>query len=263
MRLHTTACAALATLSMLTAQAPVPSQTSLPEIGRTRAKGFCTTVRDNVAPSLLGLMKTDDLIGASHRALLKAAHDQTAGSPESMELDQLYLDKVVAAMAHNLGVVKKMLADEKRFPKTPSSDDDRFALLLKAQLQAAADRQNDALNHLNGMLETEAMGSMHKDISSAMQSSLAQAGGPTPAGAPGGFFDSSSVPGANPLPFGASGAIAPSHTIGHTVWDRLAADVEVQQTHIAQAEQTLTPTVIAAATGCRDDAPTPAPAASP
>jgi hypothetical protein len=260
MRLRTTACAALAALSMLTAQAPAPSPTSLPEIGRTRAKGFCTTVRDNVAPSVLGLMKTDDLIGAGHRAVLKTAHDQTAGSPETMEMDQLYLDKVVAAMAHNLGVVKKMLADDKRFPKTPSSDDDRLALLLKAQLQAAADRQNDALNHLNGILETDAMGSMHKDISSAMQGSLTPTSGSTPVSAAGGFLDSSSVPGANPLPLGASGAIAPSHTLGHTLWDRLAADIEVQQARIAQAEQTLTPTVIAAAAGCRDDTPaSPAP----
>jgi hypothetical protein len=259
MRLRTTACAALAALSMLTAQAPAPSPTSLPEIGRTRAKGFCTTVRDNVAPSVLGLMKTDDLIGAGHRAVLKTAHDEAAGSPETMEMDQLYLDKVVAAMAHNLGVVKKMLADDKRFPKTPVSDDDKLALLLKSQLQAAADRQNDALNHLNGILETEGMTSMRKDISSAMQGATANAGGPT-GSSPGGFFDSSSVPGANPLALGQSGAIAPSRALGHTLWDRLAADIEVQQAHIAQAEQTLTPTVIAAATGCRDDAPaSPAP----
>jgi hypothetical protein len=260
MRPHTTACAALAALSMLTAQAPAPSSTALPEIGRTRAKGFCTTVRDNVAPSLLGLMKTDDLIGAGHRAVLKTAHDQTAGSPEAIEMDNLYLEKIVAAMAHNLGVVKKMLADDKRFPKTPVSDDDKFAQLLKAQLQAAADRQNDALNHLNGILETEGMTSMRKDISPAMQTATANVGGATPASPPGGFFDSSSVPGANPLALGQSSAIAPSRVLGHTLWDRLAADIEVQQAHIAQAEQTLTPTVVAAATGCRDDVPaSPAP----
>jgi len=142
---------------VLTAQAPAPpaAPTSLPEIGRTHAKGFCTTVRDNVAPSVLGLMKTDDLIGASHRAVLKTAHDETSSSVEAIQMDHLYLEKVVLAMAHNLGVVKKMLSDDKRFPKTPVSDDDKLALLLKSQLQAAADRQNEALNHLNGILETK------------------------------------------------------------------------------------------------------------
>ena len=256
MRLRTVACAALAALSMLTAQAPAPSPTSLPEIGRTRAKGFCTTVRDNVAPSLLGLMKTDDLVGASHRALLKTAHDQTTASPESVQMDRIYLAKVVAAMAHNLGVVKKMLADDKRFPKEPASNDDRFALLLKAQLQATADRQNDALNHLDGILETEGMSDMRKNLPTAIQDTTAQ---PGPSPAPRGFLDASSLPGAGPLPLGGTGLVPPGHTAGHTVWDRLAEDIEVQQARIAQAEQTLTPTVVAAAAGCRNDGASPAP----
>ncbi len=130
-------------------------------------------------------------------------------------------------------------------------------------MQAAADRQNEALNHLNGILETEGMSSMRKDVSSAMQAATANAGGPATVSSPGGFLDASSVPGAGPLALGQSGAIAPSHTLGHTIWDRLAADVEIQQAHIAQAEQTLTPTVIAAATGCRDEASSPEPATSP
>jgi hypothetical protein len=249
--------AALAALTVLTAQAPAPSPTVLPEIGRTRAKGFCTTLRDNVAPSVLGLMKTDDLVGASHRALLKTAHDQTAASPESVQIDRIYLAKVVAAMAHNLGVVKKMLADDKRFPKTPASDDDRYALLLKAQLQAAADRQNDALNHLNGILETEGMGDMRRDLSTAMQSTTSIPGASPPPAT--GFLDASSVPGAGPLPLGGTGVVPPGHTLGHTVWDELAADIEIQQARIAQAEQALTPTVVAAAAGCRNDDPSPAP----
>ena len=46
--------AALGGLCVLTAQAPAPAPTMLPEIGRTRARGLCTTVRDNVAPAVLG-----------------------------------------------------------------------------------------------------------------------------------------------------------------------------------------------------------------
>lgn len=262
MRLSTTVCAALAALSMLTAQAPAPS--ALPEIGHTRAKGFCTTLRDNVAPSLLGLMKTDDLIGAGHRAVLKTAHDQTAASTEAIQMDNLYLEKIVAAMAHNLGIVRKMLADEKRFPKTPITDDDRYALLLKAQLAAAADRQNDALNHLNGILETEGMTAMHKDISTSIKSALTDPGGPPMSSvSPTGFFDSTSVPGSGPQALGQSSAIAPSGIVGQTIWNRLAADIEVQQAHIAAAEQTLTPTVIAASIACREQAASPAPTTAP
>jgi hypothetical protein len=248
--------AALGALCILTAQAPAPAPTTLPEIGRTRAKGFCTTVRDNVAPSVLGLMKTDELIGASHRALLKMAHDN--GSPRELELDQVYAGKVVLAMAHNLGVIKKMLADEKRFPKTPVSDDDRFALLLKAQLQAAADRQNVALNHVNGVLEAKAMGQMRTDISSQMSSAVSEPDKKTVDPDADRFLGASSLPGSGPNGMFDRG-MPLAKTPGNTIWDKLALDVEVQQARIAGAEQTLTPTVVAAAAACRGETASPAP----
>jgi hypothetical protein len=258
--------AAAAALCVLTAQSPAPS--TLPEIGRTHSKGFCSTVRDNVAPSLLGLMKTDELIGASHRATLKMAHDQTSGSTEAQDIDRLYLGKVVSAMAHNLGVIKKVLADEKRFPKTPLSDDDRFALLLKAQLQATAERQNVALNHLNGILETTAMGQMRGDVSTQMNNAVGQSpAGPRgtpkpPASTADQFLGVSSLPGSGPGGMFEHPGPALTNVAGQTIWDKLTADIEVQQARIAGAEQTLTPTVIAASLACQAPA-APAPAASP
>ena len=245
-------------LCVLTAQAPAP--TTLPEIGRTHSKGFCSTVRDNVAPSVLGLMKTDELIGAGHRALLKMAHDN--GSPTELEIDQIYARKVVGSMAHNLAVIKKLLADERRFPKTPASDDDRFALLLKAQLQAAADKQNVALNHVNGILEAKAMGQMRSDISTQSANSVAIENKPHSEPGEDRFLGASSLPGSGPDALFDRG-MPLAKTPGNTIWDKLALDVEVQQTRIAAAEQTLTPTVVAAATACRGEAPSPAPSAAP
>jgi hypothetical protein len=257
--------AALGALCVLTAQTPAPGPTTLPEIGRTHSKGFCSTVRDNVAPSLLGLMKTDELIGASHRAVLKMAHDD--GSKDAMDIDRIYAGKVVVAMAHNLGVIKKLLGDERRFPKTASSDDDRFALLLKAQLQAAADRQRIALDHVNGILETTAMTDMRKDVSTQMAGSVSlnRAASSndlsTKSNGADEFLGASSVPGSGPG--GMFEHVTPrTSMVGITIWDKLAADVEVQQARIATAERTLTPTVIAAAAACRD-APSPAPSAAP
>jgi hypothetical protein len=257
---------AVAALCVLTAQAPAPGPTTLPEIGRTHSKGFCSTVRDNVAPSLLGLMKTDELIGASHRALLKMAHDNS--SKDALEIDRIYAGKVVVAMAHNLGVIKKLLGDEKRFPKTAASDDDRFALQLKAQMQAAADRQNVVLNHVNGILDTTAMSNMRKEVSSQMASSVSAARvAPsndlsTKSNGADEFLGASSVPGSGPGGM-FEHATPLTGTLGNTIWDKLAADVEVQQTRIASAERTLTPTVIAAAAACRGDAASPAPSAAP
>jgi hypothetical protein len=258
--------AAFAVVCALTAQAPAP--TTLPEIGRTHSKGFCTTVRDNVAPSVLGLMKTDELIGASHRALLKMAADSAlpkaldGSPPPALELDRVYAGKVVTSMAHNLGVIKKMLSDEKRFPKKPLTDDDRFALLLKAQLQAAADRQNLALNHLNGVLETRAIGEMRSGVSAQMSGSVGLANKPDPESGEAAFLGASSLPGSGPGGMFERG-IPLAKTGGNTVWDKLALDVEVQQAHIAAAEQRLTPTVVAAATACKGDAPSPSPSAAP
>jgi hypothetical protein len=245
--------AAAAAALLLTAQAPSPQPTSLPLIGRTHSKGFCTTVRDNVAPALLGVMKTDDLIGAGHRAALKTAHDATS-APEAQEFDRVYVERVVAAMAHNLGVIKKVLADEKRFPKVPATDDDRYALLLKAQLQATSDRQAVALDHLNGVLETEGMHTMRSDISTGMQQAIAM-----PA-VGNGFFDSSALPGAGPGGLGSTHVVQPSNTLGNTIWDKLAADIEVQQAKIVAVERVLSPIVIAAAISCRgEESPKPNP----
>jgi len=257
---------AVGALCVLTAQAPASAPTTLPEIGRTHSKGFCSTVRDNVAPSVLGLMKTDELIGASHRALLKMAHDNS--SKEALEIDRIYAGKVVVAMAHNLGVIKKLLGDEKRFPKKPATDDDRFALLLKAQLQAAADRQNLALNHVNGVLETTTMSDFRKEVSGQMAGSVSAARvAPsndlsTKSNGADEFLGASSVPGSGPGGMFEK-ATAPTNTLGNTIWDKLAADVEVQQTRIASAERTLTPTVVAAAAACRGEGPSAAPSATP
>jgi hypothetical protein len=165
-------------------------------------------------------------------------------------------------MAHNLGVIKKLLADEKRFPKTPANDDDRFALLLKAQLQAAADKQNLALNHVNGILEAKAMGKMRSELPLGMASSVAAENKPHTEPSEDRFLGASSLPGSGPNGMFDRG-LPLATTPGNSIWDQLAADVEVQQTRIAAAERTLTPTVVAAATACRAEAPSPAPSATP
>jgi hypothetical protein len=246
----------LAALCVFTAQTAAPVPATLPEIGRTHSRGFCSTVRDNVAPSLLGLMKTDELIGASHRAALKMADDST--SPTALEIDRIYAHKVVSSMAHNLGVIKKLLSDERRFPKKAVTDDDRLALLLKEQLQAAAARQNTVLNHVFGILETKSMGQMRSDVSTQMSSSVGQANKPRPEPDEDAFLGASSLPGSGPGGMFDRGTL-PTKALGKTIWDKLALDVEVQQQRIAAAEQTLTPTVIAAATACRGDSASPSP----
>jgi hypothetical protein len=261
---------AISAIAPVGAQTAPPSPLPLPEIGRTHARGLCTTVRDRIAPAVLGLMKTDELIAAGHRALIKSGQDLVQPSGPSgtdpnpnaaLDLDRVYLERVVQAMAHNLQLIKRVLSDPKAFPKNAATDDDRYALLLKTQLQDAANRQNETLNRINGVLESQGMNSMRADISAPMQSSTSTTGNP---GSPGsGFFDTLSLPGSGPSPMNGISAVAPSNTAGHTIWNELARDVEVEQTRIAHAEQTLTPTVVAVAAGCRDELASPVPSPTP
>jgi hypothetical protein len=243
---------------------PAPGVTPPPTIGSTHSKGFCDTVRDNVAPSVLGLMKNDALIGAGHRAFAKMVHDTTTSSSAALDLDRVYLEQVVHALAHNVTTIDTLLADQRRFPKTPTSDDDKLAAELAAQLRAARDRQNDALNLIDGTLETEQMGQMRQDVSQQMQSAVGPSMAPT-AGAPSpapNFLDTAGLPSYSAIAAFDPRTLATSSTLGNTPYDRVLRALDNDQARIAGAEQTLSPTIVAAALGCQAAA-SPAPTAAP
>ena len=145
---------------------PVPAASDLPIIGRTRATTpFCVTVRDNVAPAVLGLMTVDELLGVSRGDYRRMAGD----SDLAQNFGRIRLGKTVLAMARDLAVVRGLLNDQRRFPRTAVTDDDRLALRLRSQLQAVADRQEAALDMVNGVLETDLMSQMMSGIPRAPQ----------------------------------------------------------------------------------------------
>jgi hypothetical protein len=277
--------AAIAVALLLTAEAqapapaPSPSPSTLPEIGRTHARGVCTTVRDAVAPMVAGLMKSDEVIGAGHRAFAKMGHDMISRNPDQMDLDRLYLARVAAAMAHNLGLIDKLLADENRFPKHPKSDDERIAQTLAAQLRAVADQQRKALDLFNGVAETDAMGRMQNEFNKGLgpgDTVTGPVGSSDPSGKsdvqPPSFLGAAALPmnnappGADPravhnAPQTNAGALATSaKASGHTIYDQLETTLEQRQAAIAQAEYQLTPTVVGISVACRAElSATPAP----
>ncbi|BDE05589.1 hypothetical protein WPS_08650 [Vulcanimicrobium alpinum] len=270
-KLKVTAAGALVFVA-LTAQSPAPQTPAptLPEIGRVRSRGVCATVRDSVAPMVLGLMKSDELVGAGHRAFLKMADDQRTGSDNALQIDQLYLRRASLAMAHNLAVIDTLLADRKRFPNTPKTDDDRIAQLLGEQIAAVAGQQRKTLDVMNGALDTDALGRMQNEFPAGLS---ATGPGSLPKGA---VVNAARGPDANGDYIGAAGLDMPSgtptfdprsyvasKTLGRTVWDRLAGTLELQQHLIAAREQKLSPTVIAISVACREELASPAPAASP
>lgn len=233
---------------------PANAASPLPEIGRVRSKGFCTTVRDNVAPSLLGVMKTDELIGAGHRAFAKMA-DDAVRAPQALDIDRVYLQRVARAMANNLRVIDKLLGDQTRFPRTPATDDDRFAQLVRTQLQTVATEQHKTLDFINGTIETDLMGQMQGQIDTGMQSTLGQtqqhvgAGNDTNS-----FIGAAGLPPMAPVPvLDQRTRLTSSNTLGHRPYDRVTAGVEYQQAQIAHAEGIAAPTITAAAYACQQD----------
>jgi hypothetical protein len=189
-------------------------------------------------------------------------------------MDQLYLRKAVDAMAHNLVIIDKLLADDKQFPKKATTDDDRVAQLLKEQIGAVAAQQRKTLDVMNGALETEALVRMQNDFGGGSTVMGATAGVGAPKGSLSsperGADSSGSFVGVAGLSMPQNGTttidprtVATGKTAGHSVWDRLARTVEVQQSAIAGAEQRLSPTVVAISIACREELSSPAPRPSP
>ncbi len=139
---------------------PSPSPTTasaLPVIGRTRATTpFCSMLRDNVAPAVVGLMTVDELLGVSRGQYRRMAGESNA----AQNFSRIRLGNTVVGIAHDLSMVRGLVNDEKRFPHAAATDVDRLALRLRAQLQAVADRQDAALNIVDGVLETDLLNQM-------------------------------------------------------------------------------------------------------
>jgi len=258
--------AALAPLFVPATPTPAPV---LPEIGRVRSNALCTTLRQNIAPTIAGLMKNDEIIGAGHRAFAKMAHDGTGASSAAIDIDKLYLEQVETRLVHNLGVIDRLLSDQKRFPDAPKSDDERDALVMRSQLQAVAASQRKALDLVSGTLETESLGQMQHEMSDQMRSATGQATPlPDVTSEPVSFIGAAGLPDYQPVPGLPTTASKQSTLQGHTVYDEINAALEGTQSVTARREQLATSSVIAAVSDCRAGAgpassSSPSPSASP
>ena len=123
----------------------------LPLIGRTRATVLCKAVRDVVAPAVLGLMKTDELLESSHRVYGQMARHTGL----RQNLDRVELGKIVTGMARNLAAVHALLDEAPHVPKAATTDDDHTVGRLRRELQSVAERESRALDIVNGVLETD------------------------------------------------------------------------------------------------------------
>jgi hypothetical protein len=256
--------AVLSPLFVPASPSPTPPA-GLPEIGHVRSNALCTTLRANIAPTVLGLMKNDEIIGAGHRAFMKMAHDQSGTSGGSIEIDKLYLEQVESRLVHNLKVVDTLLGDQKRFPAQPQTDDERDAVAMKTQLIAVANVQRKALDLVSGTLETEALGQMQHDINNQMTSATGNSTAPQVAATsdPVSFIGAAGLPDDTPVAGLPTTTSKLSGVGGHTVYDEIAAALEANQLTAARREAAATPSVVAAVNDCKATAPEPTPTLRP
>jgi len=150
-----------------TPSSPAPAATAAPlkTIIEVHTTVLCQTLREGVQPTLTGLMKNDTLIEAANRAVAKMYDDQAKQS-QAGQMDRLYLHDIAGALAHNLAIVAQLLGH--RFPQDTTSahaSDD-----IHTRLQAIASAQNDALNLIEGSLQTDDLGRAQDEFVGGHQS---------------------------------------------------------------------------------------------
>ena len=150
----------LAAAILLAQASPSPAPTPLKTIVNERSTAFCTTFRENVAPAVLGLMMNDKTVERSELVFTKMGHDALLSGGGRLEMDRRYMEQLVDAIVHNFDIVNAALNDKTHFPETPKTQDDTDLAALRADLRAIEDSQRDALNVMNGVAETEALGNM-------------------------------------------------------------------------------------------------------
>lgn len=246
---------ALTVLAVAVAASPSPEASPLKQIIEVHSRQFCTTLTQRVEPAIAGLMKNDALIEHGRGGLLRTSADALAGSA-AVNMDKLGIRNVALAMTHNIQVIDGILDDPARFPKSPSSNDDRAADGIKVQLLNIAQRQQTVVNAMMGTVETSAMGQMKSDLPLGNPTAHAQSVNPTAVtgpGAPSGDFATGlEDPHELSLP-----ALMDSDIAGTTIYDKLAALIARHQVVTQSVEATAADAVLTAAASCRGATPPP------
>jgi hypothetical protein len=272
------------TVASVSTPAPSPDPTpTLKTIIRVHSSPLCSTLASAVFRAVTGLQINDKLIATSGPLLVgmgkELLPDSYAGKEfdklqaqwgnapggvhntnPGLELDNQRLLQITSEIAHNLAIIDEILADPDRFPSEAKTEDDKVDLLLKAQLQAIADQQRKNLNVLSGLADTF-----------SMQDLIAKGDGTQGAINGGGsrgqvshndqdvsFQDAVTGPSRGRVGHAVDPTVDqdPAVTVNPTLLQnnpmaRFYAGVVQNQQTTSQAENVLTPTIVAAATECK------------
>jgi hypothetical protein len=158
---------ALILAAALGSPAPAPTTTPttlvpLKEIGRVRSSPVCTTLREQVGPAIRNVLTVDQVIALGRPILQRYAHDvYVLGANASGEMDLMRLENTIGPLAHSL-LAAQALLNPRQFPKQAQTDDERLLLESRDRLEAITKEQQNALNSINGMLETSQLGELQR-----------------------------------------------------------------------------------------------------
>jgi hypothetical protein len=236
---------------------PAPGASPLKQIIDVRSRPLCTTLTQRIEPAVAGLLKNDALIEHGRGGLIRTGADALAGSAAAA-MDRQAIRNVVFAMTHNFEVIDRILDDPARFPSVATTDDERAATAIKAQLLAIEARQRIVANALLGTLEMTAMGDMKTDFPVGNPTAHALSTNPTaiagPAPGPGSMSAASSLsdPHEISLP-----ALMDSDIAGKTIYDKLATLIAQHQVRGQAVESAAAASIVNAAVVCNGHSPPP------
>ncbi|HZZ00098.1 MAG TPA: hypothetical protein VFE36_11035 [Candidatus Baltobacteraceae bacterium] len=107
-----------------------------------RMSVLCQTLRNSAQPALTKLMNDDSLLENANRAFATS--------------DALVVRNVIGDLTANLNTIAKLLG--KGFAPDANSTVNEQEQLMKGRLEAVASAQNDALNLIEGYVQTQDMG---------------------------------------------------------------------------------------------------------
>jgi hypothetical protein len=244
--------------------APAPSASPLREIGHATANALCSTLTRGVVPLLVGTERNDEAISAGHRGLSKMDSDSALHmSDAALELDRRYVRQVADVLAHNLDLMKKLLASD-AFPVKISDSDDQAAAIVKAHLEDIVAKQKDALNLMDGTIETDYLGQMQSERNTSMDAATgnpASAPSASPLGGGGGGY--LSVAGLQNTGSFPDYRLTTGSTRGHTMYAVIVGQLEGTQLNLASDERQVDHDVITAVSLCKAETQTPAASPTP
>ena len=177
-------------------------------------------------------------------------------------MDALVGENVVGSIVHNLVLIDQKLNDPQRFPANPTTDDERLAAQVKAQLQAVEDAQKLQLNAIYGTIDTDTMNTMQHEmpanqvvvsgsISRGPEKPLTSTPAPDSIAAAG-------IP--NDKNITETRTLVAGSLIGTTYYGSLAGEMVAEQQNTQRLENGAAATIRQVAAECGGPAPTPAPA---